>query len=53
VPNPVVVWLKLNRMITKIGNDRYRMNAPVYVGRMKRVQRFRGRRIGAAAALTS
>jgi len=28
VPNPPRVWLKLNRMMTKIGNDRYRMNAP-------------------------
>ncbi len=28
------VWLKLNRMMTKIGNDRYRMNAPTYVGRI-------------------
>ena len=28
VPNPPRVWLKLNRMMTKIGNDRYRMKAP-------------------------
>src|SRR5262245_4084655 len=48
VPNPPRVWLKLNRMMTRIGNDRYRMNAAVYVGRRNLVHRLLGRRIGAS-----
>jgi hypothetical protein len=41
--------LKLKRMMTKIGNDRYRMNAAVYVGRRNLVHRLRGFRAGGDA----
>ena len=50
VPNPPRVWLKLNRMMTKIGNDRYRMNAPTYVGRIARVHRRLRRRAGGSGS---
>jgi hypothetical protein len=51
VPNPVSVSLKLNRMITKIGKQRYKMNANVYVGSRNRVHRRRGFRIRPRSAV--
>jgi hypothetical protein len=44
--------LKLNRMMTKIGKDRYTMNAMTYVGRTNRVQRFLGRRATGSGSRT-